>query len=652
MLFYYQGGSYMYLKKLRLWNWRKFQSDGTNPGIEVTFKKGLNLLIGENDSGKTSIVDAIRFTLGTNNNDKNWITEDDFSFGTKDLKIECTFEDLSEVEKPFFFEWLSAVNKDIQDISLRIVLTASLYTDINGEEKVKRDLLAGPEGFEQSLPSEVHNYLRTTYLKPLRDANSELQPGYRSRVAKIIENLPEFKDETKQEEIKSLFIKAFLDLERELQIPVLNQIDTRLRKFLSATDNRIPEIESKSLTFKEVLRRLRLQLSDQHSGLGSSNILFMALELIALRSDKEIGPQLTVIEEIEAHLHPQAQLRVIKEFEQALEENSTAQYILTTHSPTLAASVSVKHLNVIYNHNAYSMNLGCTHLKEEDYLFLDRFLDATKANLFFAKGVILVEGFSENLLVPAIAEVIGKPLHEHGISIINVQGTHFDRFIKVFLRKNTNKLMNFPVAVITDLDIQPNKFFLSKIEPSLLLSENEVVAHLSNIGDKEKIENHFYKAYKYDKELKTDIEEIVNKRQVEYKHKTENIKVFMSKPWTLEHSILQSQLEKDFEKIIIDDNYIDPHGTPLKNRKGEIQKATCITNDRASQTYNAMLSISSASKSIAAQKLAKHIIENKVTQQDLSLQESYRELHSGNSANGLEYICDAIKHVTKGENLH
>lgn len=641
----------MYLKKLRLWNWRKFQSDGENPGINVTFKKGLNLLIGENDSGKTAIVDAIRITLGTNNNDQHWITEDDFSPGAKDLKIECIFECLTEEEKPYFLEWLSFPKEEDQKVALRITLTANFYTDINGEERVNKALFAGPEGFEQNLPSEALNYIRTTYLKPLRDANSELQPGYRSRLAKIIENLPEFKSETKQEEIRSLFVKAFEDLESQLQTPVLKKIETRLRNFLSVTDNRVPEIESKSLTFKEVLRRLRLQLSDQNSGLGSSNILFMALELIALRSNKEIGPQLTLIEEIEAHLHPQAQLRVIKEFEQALKENSEAQYILTTHSPTLAASVSIKHLNVIYNNNAYSMNLGHTHLEEEDYQFLDRFLDATKANLFFAKGVILVEGFAENLLVPALAELVDKALHKYGISIINVQGTYFERFIKVFLRKDINNAMNFPVAVISDLDIKPNLYYLKKESSSELISKDEALSQLKDIGDKERIENHFYKVYKYGDILSTGIEETKNMKLKKYKHKTENVKVFLSKPWTLEHSILQSELENTFEKIIIDDNYKDTNGEHLKNRKEEIQKATELTNDRASQTYNAMLSMN-ASKAIAAQKLAKYITEQKLTKEELALKKAYIQLYTDYSANGLEYILSAIEHVTKELNVN
>ncbi len=56
----------MYLSILRLWNFRKYCAGaGNEPGVEVHFQDGVNVLIGENDSGKTAIVDAIRYVLRT-----------------------------------------------------------------------------------------------------------------------------------------------------------------------------------------------------------------------------------------------------------------------------------------------------------------------------------------------------------------------------------------------------------------------------------------------------------------------------------------------------------------------------------------------------------------------------------------------------------
>ena len=103
----------MYLSKLRLWNFRKYNSgpDGT-PGLEVNFHEGLNVLIGENDSGKTSIIDAIRYVLKTQSGEFIQFDDKDFYQDTNgnrtdEFKIECVFDGLNEQDSGLFWEWLS-----------------------------------------------------------------------------------------------------------------------------------------------------------------------------------------------------------------------------------------------------------------------------------------------------------------------------------------------------------------------------------------------------------------------------------------------------------------------------------------------------------------------------------------------------------------
>ena len=127
----------MYLHSLRLWNWRKFaEKDNNEAGIEIEFKEGLNILVGENDSGKTAIIDSIKMILGTNSNDMNWITEQDFYKDSKSLKIECIFRNMSEEEEAFFYEWLTIQSEKTE---LRILLEAEIYEDINRQNKIKRN---------------------------------------------------------------------------------------------------------------------------------------------------------------------------------------------------------------------------------------------------------------------------------------------------------------------------------------------------------------------------------------------------------------------------------------------------------------------------------------------------------------------------------
>ena len=151
-------------------------------------------------------------------------------------------------------------------------------------------------------------------------------------------------------------------------------------------------------------------------GLGTMNRLYMATELLHLNKEWN-GLKLCLIEELEAHLHPQAQMKVIS----ALQEQNV-QFIMSTHSPNLASKVKIsdkENTNIILCHDSdvYPLNTDTTRLNKDDCKFLDHFLDVTKSNLFFAKGVLIVEGWAEELLLPVIADKIGCNLTQNEISI-------------------------------------------------------------------------------------------------------------------------------------------------------------------------------------------------------------------------------------------
>lgn len=91
----------MRLETLKLWNFRKYGSgieklNLEQPDLEVPFSQGLNVLIGENDSGKTAVIDAIKLVLNTHSSEWVKVTHDDFYKDTKKLRIECKFVNLSE----------------------------------------------------------------------------------------------------------------------------------------------------------------------------------------------------------------------------------------------------------------------------------------------------------------------------------------------------------------------------------------------------------------------------------------------------------------------------------------------------------------------------------------------------------------------------
>nr|WP_280890164.1 TOPRIM nucleotidyl transferase/hydrolase domain-containing protein [Jiella mangrovi] len=233
-----------------------------------------------------------------------------------------------------------------------------------------------------------------------------------------------------------------------------------------------------SYRLRQLLEKLELALttstdaeSTHTRGLGSNNLLFMACELLLLAAESD-GFPLLLIEEPEAHLHPQRQLRLMSFLQEQAEkeraDGQRIQIIVTTHSPNLASDLHLKNLALIEGGRAFPLSEGKTQLSASDYRFLERFLDVTKANLFFARAVLIVEGDAENILLPVIARLLGRDFHYHGVSIVNVGGVGLGRFARVFMRKDEARdgVINIPVACITDMDVMPNNapWIVGKLE--------------------------------------------------------------------------------------------------------------------------------------------------------------------------------------------
>ena len=113
---------------------------------------------------------------------------------------------------------------------------------------------------------------------------------------------------------------------------------------------------------------------------------------------------------------------------------------------------------IVRKSHGFSLAQGKTKLDRSDYRFLERFLDVTKANLFFARGVMIVEGDAENLLIPTLAKIMGKDFTTYGVSIVNVGGVGLRRYARIFQRTDAVKdeELDVPVACVTDMDVMPN----------------------------------------------------------------------------------------------------------------------------------------------------------------------------------------------------
>ena len=108
---------------------------------------------------------------------------------------------------------------------------------------------------------------------------------------------------------------------------------------------------------------------------------------------------------------------------------------------------------VIVGGKAFPLRKGLAGLDSSDYCFLSKSLDATRANLFFARGILIVEGDAENLVLPALASILDLPLNKQGVSIVNVGTVGLFRYSRIFVAPNGSARVPVRVACVTDLDL-------------------------------------------------------------------------------------------------------------------------------------------------------------------------------------------------------
>ena len=330
----------MYLSELKLWNFRKY-GNGENiysvertlrkPDLIVPFVKGINVLIGENDSGKTAIIDAIKLTLKTHSYE--WIKPEpeDFYDNSKQLRIECHFDELEENEAKNYTEWLTIFDEDKKPLKkpkLKVILEIRRNED---NRIFNYDVKAGPDDLGKALDAEARDYLKTTYLKPLRDAKTDFESKRNSRFSQILQGHDAFKGKDHylvklfdefNEELKLYFDgkrnrtinretgdKEVIDLgEKDLKA---KEVKATINAHLQTISGLTSELEVAPSNLKSILETITLSVNEKNSGLGTFNKLYIAAELLHLEKENWDGIRMGLIEEIEAHLHPQAQMRII-----------------------------------------------------------------------------------------------------------------------------------------------------------------------------------------------------------------------------------------------------------------------------------------------------------------------------------------------------
>jgi putative ATP-dependent endonuclease of OLD family len=481
--------------------------------FEIEFTDGLNVIVGENGAGKTAIISSIRQLFQDSESGRYSISSDDFfnpfitgGKAALSFSISADFDGLDETAKVAFLPWVGASNTALLNLQAE-------NKEIRGRFK---KIIWGGNSKSSQFDPELIELIQCIYLPPLRDAELKLSNGRQSRLSKLLKalNRKQLKQCRKDDKIHPLEekLKNFntsLAIDDKLNIKEANELITaNLTKAIGHHFGQKTSIQFAQSDFTKIAESLTLlffpdlSVEDQslfrdlsQNSLGYNNLLYIASILAELTLDDEDDEQplfkLLLIEEPEAHLHPQLQIRLLNHLKSVAEENKNVQVIVTTHSTVLASSVELESIiHLSKSQVPVATQLRTCGLPPTSSQFINRWLDVTKSNLLFASGVILVEGIAEQMIIPTLARIVlknqkegCKNLEDLGISIINLNGIYFKHFMQLYCNiitttddaEEKSVGQNIPVrcAGLTDLD-PPKKVTKQIPDPENPGETNEV----------------------------------------------------------------------------------------------------------------------------------------------------------------------------------
>lgn len=484
----------MKLTKVIINNFRSF---GESQIIELNNQ---TVLIGNNSSGKTTVLQALSKLFSDKQNDRI-IKKSDFHLtkgsrpgeNTRNLFIETIFE-FDELDGtlcgpaiPSFFEHFTVSQDDAKPF-LRIRLESSWEDDGTVEGSVDTQIyyISSDEDTirdedKHRAPRKDLDKIRVLYVPASRTPEKELGNASGSMLSRLVNSINWTEDEIKQitnkiDELNNTFLS---------DSGALTQINNEIQKSweLYHEDNRFSQAELiiNSSEMAAALRQIAVKfspttteeaftVSDLGDGLRSifyfslvDSILDIELEITKDREEnpdnprfKLIPPILTIlaIEEPENHIAPHHIGKLVKRFKQ-LSNNDNSQVILTSHSPAIVKRIDPEDLRYLRIENNDSVlqtivsDIQLPRSIDESYKYIKGAIQAYP-ELYFAKLVVLGEGDSEELLLPKFFDLLGKEIDSSQISTVPLGGRHVNYFWKL--------LNSLKIPYITLLDFDNERY--------------------------------------------------------------------------------------------------------------------------------------------------------------------------------------------------
>ena len=466
----------MYIAKLVITNFRCFCQ------TTVDFQPGLNVILGENNAGKTALLRALRLVFDRSGRLRPDLP--DFYQGIADftkaptISIAATLRSSSPdsiEDKALVATWLTKLDAPWEaQLTYEFFLPdedVPEFTAACGAVPNRDQFFLALEQFIPKFVSRIFAGLSENRLlaepdalakfdchtvDAIRDVESEMfagtNPLLRTMLRQVLDHdADEAETLKRRRQFRTLTQDASDNLMGRMNLEALFE----LAKDTGAADGGNPILRD-AIDEDDFIAALRLYIDRTpftvpatHNGLGYNNLVYISLLLASLsfkasvsrRGQNAVLFPMLLIEEPEAHLHPSLQYKLLKYIQKRLShEKVSRQVFLTTHSTHITAAAGLEPIISLSSseagggiHVAYPARVfGQSPAGKASRNYVERYLDATKSNMLFAKGVIFVEGIAEQLLVPCLSECIGRPIETHHVAVIALGGLTFKHFLPLF----------------------------------------------------------------------------------------------------------------------------------------------------------------------------------------------------------------------------